>query len=66
VERETAVVDVEGNRKVVDAPFVRGLKAGDYVMVHSGLVLGILDDREALEMLRVAREVRSGAGSIRR
>lgn len=66
VDGDSALVDIGGNQRSVDCRFSPGLKAGDYVMIHMGMVLGILDQTQADEMVRLAREMRTGDDVRRR
>jgi hydrogenase expression/formation protein HypC len=65
------VVEIRGDIGVVD--FGNGVrrevilamvdaKVGDYVLVHAGYAIRVLDERSALEMLRAIEEVIGLAG----
>ncbi len=59
------VVEVEGVEALVDFGGVRrrvllvveGVKPGNYVVVHAGTAIGVVNPREALDMLEAYREV---------
>jgi hydrogenase expression/formation protein HypC len=58
---DTATVDMEGVRREVSVLLVPDIRAGEYVIVHAGFAIGKLDEREALESLKLIRQVlRSG------
>ncbi|MGV8073128.1 MAG: HypC/HybG/HupF family hydrogenase formation chaperone [Syntrophobacteraceae bacterium] len=52
-----AEVDFSGVRKVVSLAFVPDAIKGDYVIVHAGFAISVLDETEALETLRCFDEI---------
>jgi len=46
-----ALVEIQGNRRNVDVTLVDGVRAGQYVLVHAGIALQVLDEAEAAETL---------------
>jgi hydrogenase assembly chaperone HypC/HupF len=54
---DDAVIDVLGVRTSVDAPFIK-IAVGDWVMVHTGLVIGILKNDQVKEILDARAHVR--------
>jgi hydrogenase expression/formation protein HypC len=48
----------QANLSLVDA------KVGDYVIVHAGFAIQILDEKDALETLDLFREVFGGEGRV--
>jgi hydrogenase expression/formation protein HypC len=62
IRGDIGVVDFgDGVRREVILAMVDA-KVGDYVLVHAGYAIRVLDERSALEMLRVIEEVISLAG----
>ncbi len=53
---DKAIVDYGGVRKEVDAMLFPDLKEGEYVIVHAGLIIARIDEKEALETLKLLRE----------
>lgn len=53
-----ALVDFGGVLKEVDAS-LEDVSLGDYVLVHVGMVIAKIDEREALEILELLREIES-------
>lgn len=51
-----AQVDILGNRRGVDVTLVDAA-AGDWVLVHAGVAIQVLDEREAAATLAALREV---------
>jgi len=54
-----AVVDFKGLLKKVYIELVPDVKMGDYVLVHAGFVIQIIDRSEAIEILSIFDEVDS-------
>jgi hydrogenase expression/formation protein HypC len=59
---DQAVVDLGGIRKTISVALVPEARVGDYVIVHVGHALGVLDEAEAQATLALFAELqRSGA-----
>jgi len=54
---EQAVVDLGGVRKQISVALVPEAQVGDYVIVHVGHALGLLDEAEALATLALFAEL---------
>lgn len=52
-----AIVDLGGVRKEISLALVEDAKSGDYVIVHVGYALQILDEAEALLTLKAFAEM---------
>ena len=61
VDGRTAIVDFGGVKReaVIDLMEPGSIKPGVYVLVHTGFVIQIMDEKEALETLETWREVLS-------
>jgi len=58
VEKEKiAIVDFMGLKKKVDVSLVDDVKVGDYVLVHVGYAIEKIDEKAALETLKLWREI---------
>lgn len=59
VEGRTAIVDFGGVKReaVIDLMEAGTVKPGTWVLVHTGFVIQILDEKEALETLSLWKEV---------
>ncbi len=58
IEKERlAIVDFMGLKKKVDISLVEDVKVGDYVLVHVGYAIQKLDEKAALETLKLWKEV---------
>jgi len=57
VEEERAMVDFgQGVLREVNVTFVN-VKVGDYILVHAGYAIQVLDEKEALETIRLWNEI---------
>jgi hydrogenase expression/formation protein HypC len=57
LEDEQAWVDLGGVRKQISLALVPDAQVGDYVVVHVGHALGLLDEAEALATLALFAEL---------
>ncbi|MBI2914772.1 MAG: HypC/HybG/HupF family hydrogenase formation chaperone [Firmicutes bacterium] len=56
-----AEVDVSGTIVRADARLVPGLKTGDWVLLHTGVILQVIDESQALETIRFIEETYAAA-----
>ena len=57
IDDDTAVVDMGGVRKRVSVALVPEARVGDYVIVHVGHAIGMLDEAEARASLALFAEL---------
>lgn len=57
IEGAFARVDVEGNVREAGIRLVPDVKVGDYVLIHAGFAVEIVDPQAAEETLAIFREV---------
>ena len=57
VNGDTGIVDVEGVKKEIALHLIEEPRVGDYVIVHAGFAINKIDENEALETLKVLREI---------
>jgi len=57
INNDTGVVEVEGVKKEVCLHLIDDPKVGDYVIVHAGYAISKIDETEALETLKIFREI---------
>lgn len=60
INGDEAVIDVDGVRRETSLLLVEGPKVGDYVIIHAGYAITILDEESAQESLRALNELVSG------
>jgi hydrogenase expression/formation protein HypC len=57
IRESVAIVDFGGVRREARLDFVKDVKIGDYVIVHTGFAIEKLDEKTALESLKAWEEV---------
>jgi hydrogenase expression/formation protein HypC len=56
VAGDRAVAELDGVRREASLVLLRGrVRTGDYVIVHAGFAIAVLDEAEALETLALVR-----------
>ncbi|TES83316.1 MAG: HypC/HybG/HupF family hydrogenase formation chaperone [Hadesarchaea archaeon] len=60
IEEQIATVDFGGTRREVKLDLLRNVRNGDYVLVHAGYAIQILDETKAKEILSAWEEVAAG------
>ena len=62
ISGQLATVDIGGVRARISIALTPAAQVGDYVLVHTGFAIQVLDEAEALETLRLLNELESCAG----
>jgi hydrogenase expression/formation protein HypC len=57
IDGTQAEVEIGGVSRTISVALTPEAKAGDYVIVHTGFALSVLDEEEALETLRIFAEM---------
>lgn len=57
LQNDNALIEIGGMRKEISLVLVEDVSVGDYVIVHVGYALSILDPEEAERTLRLFSEV---------
>ena len=57
IQDKNGIVDFGGVRRTVDLSLLEKCKVGDYVIVHAGFAIQILDEKDALETLDLLRQL---------
>ena len=63
IEKQIAIVDFGGVRREVKLDLLKNVQEGDYVLVHVGYAIQILDETKAKEILSMWEEVTAGESS---
>lgn len=58
---DQALVDLGGIRKTISVALVDGVRVGDYVIVHVGHAIGVIDPEEAQRTLALFAEMQATA-----
>ncbi len=59
IDRDEAETEIGGVRRQVSIAFTPEAKVGDYVLLHTGYAIGIIDEAEAEETLKLLEEIAS-------
>jgi hydrogenase expression/formation protein HypC len=54
---DMAQVEISGVERPVSLALTPEARVGDYVLVHTGFAISVLDEQEALETLRLFEEI---------
>ena len=57
IDGPEANVDVGGVNRTINVLFTPEARVGDYVYVHTGFAISVLDEAEALESLKLFQEL---------
>lgn len=60
---DMARIELDGVRKEISLALVENVKAGDYVIVHVGYALQLLDQEEAAQTLALFAELKGSAAA---
>jgi len=58
IDGQLARVELDGVQRDVSLVLTPGAHVGDYVLIHTGFAISVLDEAEALETLRLFDELR--------
>jgi hydrogenase expression/formation protein HypC len=59
LDEQMARVDVDGNQVDISIQLVPDVKTGDYVLVHAGFAMDIIDAGVADETMKLLKELQS-------
>lgn len=57
IKGQQAEVDIEGVTRDVSIELTPEVKAGDYVLLHTGYAISIIDETEAEETMKLLKEL---------
>jgi len=57
IDGQNAVADIEGVTRDISLQLTPEAKVGDYVLLHTGYAIGVIDAEEAEETLKLLREM---------
>lgn len=64
IEGKTGIAELSGIEREVALDFVPNVKVGDWVIIHAGYAIQILDEEDALETLRLLEEAFRVSGKV--
>ncbi len=57
IKGEQAVVDIEGVKRKVSLQLTPEARVGDYILLHTGYAISVIDPEEAAETLKLLKEI---------
>lgn len=57
---DTAIVELEGTKRTVSTMLLDTLEVGQYVIVHAGFAIQVLDEDEARKTIETIRAIAGG------
>ena len=57
IDNQTATVDMAGNQTLADTSLLENVSVGDYIIIHAGMAIQKLDEKEAIITLGLFREL---------
>jgi hydrogenase expression/formation protein HypC len=63
INDKMALVDMDGTRRQASLLLVEDAAEGDYVIVHAGFAIHKIDEAQAMESLRILRELAANAAA---
>jgi hydrogenase expression/formation protein HypC len=58
LEGKDAVVEILGAERSISIELLENVKPGDYVLIHAGCAIQVIDGEEALDTIRLFNELR--------
>jgi hydrogenase expression/formation protein HypC len=59
IQDQMATIDMEGTQRDVSLILLEDARIGDFVIVHAGFAIHKIDEHEAMESLKVLRQMAS-------
>jgi hydrogenase expression/formation protein HypC len=59
IDKDEAETEIAGVRRRVSIAFTPEARVGDYVLLHTGYAIGVVDEAEAEETLKLLEELAS-------
>lgn len=57
IAHNMGTIDMEGTQREVSLLLLEDAKIGDYVIVHAGFAIHKIDEKEAMESIKLLREM---------
>jgi len=58
IDGENCIAEILGVSREVSLELLKNVRPGDYVLVHAGCAIQIVDEEEALKTLEIFRELK--------
>ena len=59
ISGDTATIDADGIEREASLMLMGDAKVGDYVLLHAGFAIQKIDEKEAVESLKIWKEMKS-------
>lgn len=63
INEQMALVDMDGTRRQASLLLLDNAGLGDYVIVHAGFAIHKIDEAQAMESLRILRDIAATMGT---
>ena len=60
IKGDAAEVDFGGTRRTISVELVPAARKNDYVLAHAGFAIQLLDEKDAVETLKIFAEIYGG------
>jgi hydrogenase expression/formation protein HypC len=57
IENHMGIIDVDGTQREISLLLQEDASVGDYVIIHAGFAIHRIDEQEAMESLRLLRQM---------
>ncbi len=58
INGDSGIVETMGVSSTISIELLEGVKVGDYVLVHAGCAIQVLDEEEALKTIEIFDEIK--------
>lgn len=58
LDGRNAVAEILGAERSISIELLENVKVGDYVLIHAGCAIQVVDDEEALDTIKLFNELR--------
>jgi hydrogenase expression/formation protein HypC len=58
LEGKDAIAEIMGAERSISIELLENVKIGDYVLIHAGCAIQVVDEEEALDTIRLFNELR--------
>lgn len=57
IEGKDAVAEIMGAQRRISVELLENVKTGDYVLIHAGCAIQVVDEEEAIETIKIFEEL---------
>ncbi len=63
LDGRNATAEILGAERVISVELLENVKPGDYVLIHAGCAIQVIDEEEALDTVRLFQELKGIANA---